>query len=159
MSFEQSAENQLRRNRTEGQEIGAESKEKSKDDALEKAMGARERAEVVSQEVQNTQKQMQNITMNMQQVVKAVAALRAQLALADDGAIPSVGQDQKVLAKLQNKMVDLKNQLKDLRLALLIEEKKKISRENPLLSADDIEREAEKRVASILKILENERQS
>ncbi len=154
MSFEQNQEKQFGRNRTEGQEIAAEAKEKSKDDALEKAMGARERAEVVSQEVQNTQKQMQNITMNMQQVVKAVSALRAQLALADDGKIPSVGQDQKVLSKLQQKMVDLKGQLKDLSQALLIEEKKKIAEENPGMSGEQINAEAEKRATSLLALLE-----
>jgi hypothetical protein len=154
MSFEQSAENLRRRNRTEGAEIAAEAKEKSKDDALEKAMGARERAEVVSSEVQSTKKHMQNITMNMQQVVKAVSALRAQLALADDGGIPSVGQDQKVLEKLQQKMVDLKGRLKDLEMALIVEEKKKIMQENSGFSDEAVEAEAAKRVASLLGVFE-----
>ncbi len=154
MSFEQIPENRFGRNRTERQESTAETKEKSKDDALEKAMGARERAEVVSQEVQNTQKQMQNITMNMQQVVKAVSALRAQLALADDGVIPSVGQDKQVLERLQKKMVDLKGQLGDLKKALIIEEQKKITAENPDMTELQITEEARKRAGSLLSIFE-----
>lgn len=156
MSFEQNQENRFGRNRTEGAEIAAESKEKSKDDALEKAMGARERAEVVSQEVQNTQKQMQNITMNMQQVVKAVSALRAQLALADDGAIPSVGHDKQVLDRLQKKMVDLKGQLGDLKKALIIEEQKKIGAENPDMEESQVVEAATKRAASLLSVLEKD---
>jgi chromosome segregation ATPase len=150
MSFEQNQENRFGRNRAESRDNGAESKEKSKDDALEQAMGARERAEVVSTEVQTTQKQMQNITMNMQQVVKAVAALRAQLALSDAGAIPSVRHDQKVLEKLQKKMSDLKGQLGDLKRALVSEEQKKLMMQNSSLNPEEALEKAEATTATLL---------
>jgi hypothetical protein len=112
-----------RKNLAEGREIGAESREKKEEEA-EKRMGAMERAEKVSHEVKSTKKQMQNIVANMQQVVKAVQAIRVQLGLGSDGtqSIPSVVQDQKALDDLKKKLSKLTGQLSDLRVALVHEE-------------------------------------
>ena len=75
MSFE--SENELRRNRSEGREIGVEANKEKQAEEMEKKMGAKERAEKTVREVRTTQQQAQRVMGSMQQVVKAVAAIRA----------------------------------------------------------------------------------
>ncbi len=157
MSFEQQAEN-VARSRAESRESGAESDREKAMEQLEKKMGAKERAEKMLGEVKSTQKQMQNISANMQQVVKAVQLIRQQLQLANansDDDIPSVGQDQKVLAALQKKMFDFKSQLTDLRTALLQEELKAVREEHSDWTGEAVQQEAERRVEEVLKRLES----
>jgi hypothetical protein len=152
MSFEKESENLARRNRSESTESGFESKEKQ-DEALEKKLGAKERMEQVTHEVKTTKQQMQNIVMNMQQVVSAVAAIRAQLNLKSDTNIPSTEQDQRALEILQKKLQSLSGQLEDLKNALLVEEKRKITEENPGLSQAEVQSRAEDQVSAVLKQL------
>lgn len=134
-----------RRNFAEGTELSAESKEKGPEEA-EKKMAARERVEAVGREVKSTKQQIQNIVGNMQQVVKAVAAIRAQLQLAQGGDIPSVKQDQRTLGALQKKLSGLYGELEDLRGALLVEERKSVQEENPDWPAEQIDAVAKKQV-------------
>ncbi len=138
MSFE--AENERRRNLTEGREIGVEANKEKQAEEMEKKMGAKERAEKTVREVRSAQQQAQRVMGSMQQVVKAVAAIRAQLQLTtkegDD--IPSVAQDQKVLDQLQKKMFDLKSQLGDLKTALTQENVRDLEREHPEWSAEQV---------------------
>jgi phenylalanyl-tRNA synthetase alpha subunit len=145
MSFEKESENRLRRNRVEGQELNVESKEKQ-DEELEKKLGAKERMEQVTHEVKNTKQQMQNIMMNMQQVVKAVAAIRAQLNLNNEADIPSAKQDQKELELLQKKLQNFKNQLDDLRPVLVEEERVRLAVQYPDLKDHELLDQAEKNV-------------
>lgn len=141
-----------RRNYAEGVELAAESKEKGTEEA-EKKMAARERVEVVSREVKTTKQQIQNIMGNMQAVVKAVAAIRAQLQLAQGGSIPSAEQDKRSLAALKKKLTSLYGELNDLRGALLAEQRKNIQEENPDWSAEEIEKAAKKQVEELWKQL------
>ncbi len=130
MSFE--SENQQRVNRSEGREIGVEASKEKQAEELEKKLGARERAEQVTKEVRTTQQQAQRVMGSMQQVVKAVAAIRAQLQLSPqaDSVIPSVEQDQKTLDLLKKKMFDLKSQLGDLKAVLTAEHRRDIEAEH-----------------------------
>lgn len=137
-----------RKNYTEGAELAMESKEKGQEEA-EKKMAARERVEAVSREVKNTKQQIQNIMGNMQQVVKAVAAIRAQLQLAQDGGIPSAKQDQRSLEALKKKLAGLYGELEDSRGALLVEQRKNVQEENPDWSADQIDATANKQVEEL----------
>lgn len=152
MFFEK--ESRLKINRKEDQESGVESSKERQIDDLEKKMGARERVEQVTHEVKHTQKQMQNIMLNMQQVVRAVATIRKQLQLDEtDANIPSLTHDQKVTESLQKKLFSLKSQLDSLRLVLLKEEKEQLRKENPHLSEKELEHVAQSTVEDILKRL------
>jgi len=148
--FESSQDRLRRRNMAESSEIGLESKE-TKEDKEAKKMAARERAEIVSREVKTTKQQIQNIVANMAAVVKAVAAIRAQLKMSDeDKDIPSVKQDAKILAALKKKLDGLYGEIKDLKAALLIEERRDVEAEHGDWSAEEIAREAERRAEEIL---------
>ncbi len=148
MSFE--SKNELRRkNLAESAEISVEAKEKQIEEA-EKKLAAKERVEIVSKEVKTTKNQIQNIVANMQQVVKAVAAIRAQLQIKNDDDIPSVKQDEKILESLKKKLDGLYGEINDLKGALLAEEIKSVGEDNPDLSFEEIEKEAERRVEKIL---------
>lgn len=147
-SLEKNNDAVRRKNYAEGAELSAESKEKGQEEA-EKKMAARERVEVVSKEVKSTKQQIQNIMGNMQTVVKAVAAIRAQLQLAQNDNIPSVKQDQKTLEALKKKLAGLRGELKDLRGALLVEERKSAQEQNPDWSAEQIDATANKQVEGL----------
>jgi len=152
-NFEKMQEEELRKraNAAEGREIGVESNKEGQENQELKKMGAMERAEKTSREVKSTQKQMQNIMANMQQVVKAVQSIRQQLDLTEpDENIPSVARDQKNLQALQKKLANLTGQLGDLKQALLQEEYNDIKIEHSDWSEDQIKQESEKRVSNIL---------
>ncbi|MFA6424252.1 MAG: hypothetical protein WCV83_02985 [Candidatus Magasanikbacteria bacterium] len=141
--FESQNKEWRKHNTAEGREVQVENKEKQPDEQEKKA-AAMERAEVVSKEVQNTQKQMQNIMANMQQVVKSVQAIRAQLQLSDGGSIPSVQRDEKNIEALKKKLANLRGELGDLKVALIIELKKEIADKNKNLTDQEIEVKAQK---------------
>lgn len=146
--FEKSNSEWRGRNASEGRELRMENKEKAPDEQEKKA-AARERAEVVSKEVQSTQKQMQNIMANMQQVVKTVQAIRAQLQLSDNSSIPSVQRDEKNIEILKKKLDNLRGELGDLRVALIIELKKEINKNNKNMDNQAVEMEAKKQADQI----------
>jgi len=146
--FEQEQESEIRRRSFESAEVEAENKEKGNED-LEKKMGAKERVEKVSHEVRNTQQQIQHIMANMQQVLKAVQAIRVQLGLAG-GSVPSVERDEKTLEQLKKKLTGLNSQLADLRVALEQEEARSVKEDRPDWNADAIAEEAKKITAKIL---------
>jgi len=139
-----------RRNSAEGREAGFETKEDKEKAELKKA-AARERAETVSKEVKNTKQQIQNITANMQQVIKAVAAIRAQLQLAQqhEDDIPSVRSDKRRVGELNVRLMDLGSQLEGLKSALLEEEKKRLVEEGKL-TGEEIIIEANRIVEEII---------
>lgn len=151
MALFESRDNEMNKNKVqEGREFGAEQKEKQMEEA-EKKMAAKERVEVISKEVKNTKQQINNIIANMQQVVKAVAAIRAQLKVAhDDSSIPSVQRDQKNLEVLKKKLAGLYGEIKDLEGALLAEERKAVAEEHPDWTEEIIKAEAATRVKEIL---------
>lgn len=151
--FEQQQSETRRRRSQEAAEIQAEQKEKQAEEQ-EKKMAARERIEQTSREVKTTKQQIQNIVANMQAVIKAVAAIRAQLQMApSDDDIPSVERDKKVLENLRRKLDGLLGEIKDLRVALLAEEAKAAQAEHQTWSAEEITKEAGQRVAEILRRL------
>ena len=117
------SEHRRRVNAAEGRESGAETAKEDKEKEELKKAAARERAERTSREIQSTRKRMQNIMANMQQVIKAVQAIRQQLDLTEpDENIPSVARDRRTLESLQKKLNSLSGQLNNLRAALLQEE-------------------------------------
>lgn len=132
-------------------ERAEKSQEAQEEDQEAKKMAARERVEVVSREVKTTKQQIQNIVGNMQMVLKAVAAIRAQLQAPAGGSIPSVEQDKKRLDGLQKKLDGLFGEIGDLKKALLVEERKAVGEEHKGWSAEEIQQEAEKRVGEILR--------
>jgi len=150
--FEQ--ENINHRNASEGREVRFESKENKEAQELKK-LAAKERAETISKEVRSTKQQIQNIMANMQQVIKAVQAIRAQLQLVDNNeeVIPSVRHDQKRVGELKVRLMDLGSQLDGLKQALVEEEKKRLQAENPVLMGEKLEVEADKIVEEVLKKL------
>ncbi len=151
--IERSQDTLRRRNAAESVELAREQKEKQVE-AAEKKLAAKERIEVTSKEIKTTKNQIQNIVANMSQVVKAVAAIRAQLGLSAGGAIPSVAQDEKALAALRTKLEGLIGEIAGLQVALLAEEVKNVKEENPNWSVQAIDEEANKRVEDILKKLD-----
>ena len=64
--------------------------------------------------------------------------------------IPSVKQDEKILESLKKKLDGLYGEINDLKGALLAEEIKSVGEDNPDLSFEEIEKEAERRVEKIL---------
>lgn len=147
--LEKTANRLLRRNYAEGAELASEAKEKQTEEA-EKKLAARERLEQTSREIKTTKNQIQNIIANMQQVVKAVQAIRAQLGVSDAGNIPSVERDEVAVAALRKKLNGLYGEIKDLQGALLLEERKSIQEEHTDWPAEAISQEAERRVQAIL---------
>lgn len=142
-----------RRRNQEAPEANAEKKENQAEEA-EKKLAARERIEQTSKEIKNTKQQIQNIVANMTAVVKAVAAIRAQLQIAqNDDDIPSVARDKKVLDALRKKLDGLIGEIKDLRVALLAEEAKAVREEHPDWRAEAIAEDSGQRVAEILRRL------
>ena len=148
------------RNRAETQEAGRERQE-NKEEALEKKMGAKERAEKVVRETKTTQNQIQNIVANMQAVVAAVAAIRAQLQIASGGesgsSIPSVQRDSATLAMLQKKLQRLRGQLTDIQAALCAQEENSLRAEHPDWGPSAVAQAARQRVADALSQLGIER--
>ncbi len=141
------------RNVAESREVSFESKERAAEEQ-EKKMAARERAEKVSREVKTTRQQIQNIVANMQQVIRAVQAIRAQLGLAGAaGNIPSVERDKTVLEGLRRRLMDLNSQLADLRLALAQEEERAVREEAKFATDKEIRDEAARRTGEILRRL------
>jgi len=140
----------LNRRAAESREAGFETKEDKEKAELKKA-AARERAETVSKEVKNTKQQIQNIMASMQQVIQAVAAIRAQLQLAQqhEDDIPSVRHDKRRVGELNVKLMDLHSQLDGLKSALLEEEKKRLREEGKLVG-DALDDEAMGAVEAIL---------
>jgi len=151
--FEQQRDELRRRNTAKGRELNREQKEKQAEEA-EKKMAAKERLEATSKEIKTTKNQIQNIVANMQQVVKAVAAIRAQLQVAQNDDIPSVQRDKKVLEGLQKKLERLYGEIKDLKVALEAEEQKAVQEEFAEWGAEEIAEEAQRRVEGIMKKLE-----
>lgn len=152
--FEKFNESERRKKSNEGRESREGGAEKKAEEA-EKKMAARERVEAVGKEVKNTKQQIQNIVANMAQVVKAVAAIRAQLQIAQsDDNIPSVQRDKKALEGLRKRLDNLFGEIKDLKGALLAEEKKSIQQETGNWVEGDVEAEAQRRVEAILEKLE-----
>lgn len=148
-TLENESENRMRRNSSEGRELNAERKE-NKENEAEKKMAAMERAEKVSYEVKSTKKQMQNIVANMQQVVKAVQAIRIQLGLGTGLSIPSVVQDEKRLDQLKSKLSKLIGQLSDLRIALIHEESEEIRKTHVDWDETKIQAEAERLAEEVI---------
>lgn len=142
-----------RANSREGRELSAEQKEKAVEQA-EKKLAAKERAEVVSKEIKTTKNQIQHIVANMSQVIKAVAAIRAQLGVTTTGGIPSVDRDEKILEELKKKLAGLMGEIKDLKVALLAEEIKSVKEELPDWNDAAVFAEAEQRANRILEILD-----
>ncbi len=132
-----------RRNAAEGRETSFESKEK-RDEELEKKLAAKERAEQMAHEVKTTKKQMQNITANMQQVLKAVRAIRDQLGLLQSGQVPSVARDEEALANLKKRLARLNSELGDLKMALVEEYVDEVHKENPEWDENMVKNKAEK---------------
>ncbi len=147
--FESQNNEWRRRNASESRETQVENKEKQPDEQEKKA-AARERAEVVSKEVKSTKQQMQNIMANMQQVVKTVQAIRTQLQLSSNGAIPSVQRDEKNIEMLKKRLANLRGELGDLRVALIIELKKENTQNNKNMSEQELDLVAEKQADKIL---------
>ncbi len=140
------------RNSFEGQEAGFESREDKEEQEAKKA-AVRERAEQMIKETQSAKKMMQNIIANMQQVMNAVQQIRKQLQIGDEGAIPSVARDQKIVESLKKKLMDYRSQMEDLRLALLVEEKAELKKENPSANESEIEKMAQEKVEEMMKKL------
>ncbi|HLD34305.1 MAG TPA: hypothetical protein VJB62_00420, partial [Patescibacteria group bacterium] len=112
-----------------------------------------------SREIQSTRKRMQNIMANMQQVIKAVQAIRQQLDLTEpDENIPSVARDRRTLESLQKKLNSLSGQLNNLRAALLQEELGEARQRHSDWSEERLRQEAERLVGARLKKLGLERQ-
>ncbi len=150
MSFESEKQiDYITKRSTESRDIGTEVKDVRELTELKKA-AAKERAETVSREVKNTKQQMQNIIANMQQVVKAVLAIRQMLGLDINEGIPMVQQDEKKVEELKKKLENLRGELSGLRNALLLEEIKNLEESGESFSENNVKREAEKRVDIIL---------
>lgn len=149
--LEQQAENIRRRHAAESRELAMEAKEKQMEEA-EKKMAAKERIEMTSKEIKTTKSQIQNIVANMAQVVKAVAAIRAQLGLGtSDDDIPSVKQDSKAVEALKKKLESLYGEIGDLKVALFTEEEKAVREDG--VAEEYVEAETRRRVSAMLKKL------
>lgn len=154
--FEKKLDSAHRRriNTAEGRDLRVETAKEDKEKEELKKAAARERAEKTSREIKSAQKQMQNIMANMQQVIKAVQAIRQQLDLTEpDENIPSVARDRRVLDQLQKKLASLSGQLKDLRTALFQEELNEVRQKHGDWLEERLKQEAERLVGARLKKL------
>jgi hypothetical protein len=153
--FEKEQDPFLKRPPIEGAELGFENKG-AKEAEAEKKMGAKERMETVSKEVKTTKNQIQNIVANMQQVIRAVALIRAELELAGDSDIPAVKEDEHQLDELKKKLAGLNSEVDDLKIALLQEEQKAVKEEYSDWNEEAVLVEAQRRTARVIKKLEVE---
>ncbi len=71
----------------------------------------RERAEYLVKEVQNATTQVQNVVLHIQHVLSALKILRQQLQLTTVEGAPSIGEDQRVVAQLKQKIIEHKKEL------------------------------------------------
>ena len=152
MSFESEQENRRRLSR-ESRESSAEfreNKEGEVDEELQKA-AAMERADLVIKEVKSSQKQMQNIARNMQEVQKAIRQLRAQLQLAQNNDDPvSVVQDKKRIEELKNKIAENISELENMREDLIREQLDELQKQNLGLSELELKNKAEELVEELI---------
>ncbi|MBI2990028.1 MAG: hypothetical protein HYY51_02440 [Candidatus Magasanikbacteria bacterium] len=79
------------------------------------AGAAMERADVLVREVKSSKKQVQNIMIHMQEVLKALKELREQLQLTQTEEDASVLQDKKRISDLQERISQYKDELKKMR--------------------------------------------
>lgn len=81
-----------------------EGREQEIDPELAKA-SVMERADILVKEVKTNQKQLQNISLHMQQVMAAIKQLRIQLQIQDDGEDPtSIKHDKQKVDELRKKI-------------------------------------------------------
>ncbi|OGH64540.1 MAG: hypothetical protein A3J66_01600 [Candidatus Magasanikbacteria bacterium RIFCSPHIGHO2_02_FULL_47_14] len=123
-----------------------ESKEAEVDPELQ-AAASKERADYLVKEVKSATQNMQNIILHMQQVQQAIAALRAQLQIANDDDAPSVVHDQARVSQLQQNIASFQDELKKMRGDLVqqkVEELKQ--RGSSYVSFDELQRLAEDEV-------------
>ncbi len=133
----------------ETQERSTESRENKEDNKLDKelkAAAAMERADFLTREVKNSQQQMKNITIHMQQVIAAIKKLRAELDLPSSNDISSIEEDTHRIAKLKAQIQDYRTELEAMRGDLIIEETQELIKQYPERLLADVKELAKQKV-------------
>lgn len=143
-----------RRRSAEARERGVES-EKTKEgevDAELKQAALMERADFLLKEVKTSQKQMQNILLNIQQVLNLIRQLREQLRLAGNPNEPSsVIQDRQKVEELKKKIAGYSIELEKMRGDLAREQMEELRKLNNNLSDTELKKKAEEMVEEMIK--------
>lgn len=135
-------------------ERNVESQEKEFSEEL-KAAAKMERVDFLAKEIKSGSQQIQNIMLHMNQVLNAIKILREQLKLSNNDNEESVSiiQDKKQVEKIKIKIKEHKDEILKMK-DDLIKIQVNILKEDKNFVGLDIESEAKRQVAEILKILE-----
>ena len=126
--FENARNESIRRRSMEAAEAREVSKENEMD-AESKKGAAMERADVLIREVKNNRQQVQNLVVHIQEVMKAIAQLRAQLQLAASNDDPaSIVQDKEKVAKLKKNIALHKEEILKMKDELVSEQIKELQK-------------------------------
>jgi len=159
MSIE-NQEAQLRKSREASAERAREnreSKEGKEMDEQAKAAAAMERADFLTKEIKQSNQQIKNIVIHMQQVLQAIKALRQQLQLAGDDDISSVEQDKHVIEQLKKKIASHKDELIKMKDELITAQTEELRNgEDAGLSDQLLHEKATAMVEEIMALVENE---
>ncbi len=135
----------------ESREVSYESKEKETDPELA-AAATMERADFLVKEVKNTQTQMQNIILHINQVRQAIQQIYQQLQLQASDDNTSVEQDEERIKKLKEKIAEYKNELVNMRDDLIISQIEELKKTLPDLSEGALRLKAEEMVRELLDV-------
>ncbi|PIR78445.1 MAG: hypothetical protein COU28_01545 [Candidatus Magasanikbacteria bacterium CG10_big_fil_rev_8_21_14_0_10_36_16] len=117
-----------------------------------KAAATRERAELLVKEVKSSKQQIQNIMLNVNQVLQAIKALRAQLQLAtnDGDSISSVEQDKKSIEKLKKKIAGHTDELFKIKEELIVAHANQMAESQGIILTDELKEKARNLVENLL---------
>jgi len=117
-----------------------------------KAAATRERAELLVKEVKSSKQQIQNIMLNVNQVLQAIKALRAQLQLAtnDGDSISSVEQDKKSIEKLKKKIAGHTDELFKIKEELIVAHANQMAESQGIILTDELKEKAKNMVENLL---------
>ncbi len=129
-----------------------ESKEGEIDEELKRA-AVMERADYLVKEVKSSQQQIQNILVHMQDVLQALAQLKAQLAISDPDEPESVKLDKKQIEKIKEKIAGHKDELLKMKDELIEAQLEKLEQEG--YAQDELKKRAEQLISQVLEAVES----
>ena len=128
-----------------------EAKEQEYDPELQ-AAARMERAEFLSKEVVQSQKQMKNIVRLMQQVKQAIQKIRALLKITDDtNTAASLTHDKNRVETLKKQIHEYQEEIRSMEKDLIDIREKEITKNMPHLSSEEQHAHAKEDVAKLIK--------
>ncbi|MEK7084373.1 MAG: prepilin-type N-terminal cleavage/methylation domain-containing protein, partial [Patescibacteria group bacterium] len=157
MSFPTEQQEQQRRRSYEGREAREEREShEDKENPEAKAAAAMERAELITKEIKQTKKQMQNIVLHMQEVARLIREIRQELRLAESDAEdhPSIARDAERMESLRKKIQEYQKELSAMRGDLIREQMEELKNGVGVgMSTDELRVKAEEMVERMMQMV------